>query len=65
MPFEWTPEPGDPRYEGVMAERGRLMAGNGNMVKQLSPFQVGGGHFGVTVETGGRKGAPTLRKPAP
>ncbi len=64
VPFESTYEPGDPRHEGVMDERTRLMA-RSTPLRDLSPFQVGGGHVGVTVETGGRRGAPTLRKPAP
>jgi hypothetical protein len=45
------PEPGDPRHEGVAAERERLLA-RSNPVKDLSPFLVGGGMAGVSVSTG-------------
>ncbi|MDQ1229414.1 hypothetical protein [Sphingomonas sp. SORGH_AS_0879] len=65
MPFEIPPEPGDPRHEGVMDERTRLLA-RSNSVKSMSPFLVGGGHVGVTLDTNPRGGGgPTLRKPAP
>lgn len=64
VPFESEPEPGDPQHEGVMTERTRLLA-RSNPVKDLSPFLVGGGFAGVTMETNGRGGGTTLRKPAP
>ncbi|MCT8001383.1 hypothetical protein NZL82_05765 [Sphingomonas sanguinis] len=65
MPFEIPPEPGDPRHEGVMEERTRLLA-RSTPLKDLSPFQVGGGLAGVTMDTNPRGGhGPTLRKPAP
>ncbi|WP_230481126.1 hypothetical protein [Sphingomonas sp. Leaf21] len=64
-PFEVRPEPGDPRHEGVSEERTRLLA-RSNPVKDMSPFLVGGGFAGVTMETNPRSGGgPTLRKPAP
>jgi chromosomal replication initiation ATPase DnaA len=66
IPFEVPPEPGDPRHEGVMEERTRLLART-TPVKDLSPFQVGGGFAGVAMDTNakGSGGKPTLRKPAP
>ncbi|APX67231.1 hypothetical protein V3I01_14485 [Sphingomonas sp. gentR] len=66
IPFEISPEPGDPRHEGVMEERTRLLA-RSTPVKDLSPFQVGGGFAGVTMDTNARGsgGTTTLRKPAP
>ncbi len=65
MPFEIPPEPGDPRHEGVMEERTRLLA-RSNPVKDMSPFLVGGGFAGVTMDSNPRGGGgPTLRKPAP
>lgn len=64
-PFDFEPEPGDPRHEGVPQERTRLMA-RSNSVKDMSPFQVGGGHAGVTIDTNPRGGGGVkLRKPAP
>ena len=66
IPFEVPPEPGDPRHEGVAEERTRLLART-TPLKELSPFQVGGGLAGVTMDTNARGsgGKPTLRKPAP
>ena len=66
IPFALPPEPGDPRQEGVMEERTRLLART-TPVKDLSPFQVGGGMAGVTMDTNARGsgGKPTLRQPAP
>jgi hypothetical protein len=66
IPFELPPEPGDRRHEGVMEERTRLLA-RSTPLKDLSPFQVGGGMTGVTMDTNARGsgGTPTLRKPAP
>lgn len=65
IPFDVPPEPGDPRHEGVMQERTRLLA-RSNPVKDMSPFLVGGGLAGVTMDTNPRGGGgPTLRKPAP
>lgn len=64
FPYQSAPDPGDPRHEGVMAERTRILA-RSTPLKDLSPFQVGGGLAGVTVGTGGRSSALTLRKPAP
>lgn len=65
IPFEVPPEPGDPRHEGVMQERTRLLA-RSNPVKDMSPFLVGGGFAGATMETNPRDGdGLTLRKPAP
>lgn len=65
IPFDVPPEPGDRRHEGVMDERTRLLA-RSNPIKDMSPFLVGGGHVGLTMDTnppGG--GGMTLRKPAP
>lgn len=56
-------DPGDPRHEGVMAERTRLLA-RSNPVKDLSPFLVGGGMAGVSATVGG-DGRVVPRKPAP
>ncbi|WP_322964277.1 hypothetical protein [Sphingomonas fuzhouensis] len=64
IPFELPPEPGDPRHEGVMEERTRLLA-RSSALKAMSPFQVGTGHLGVTFDSNPRGGGPTLRKPAP
>ncbi|OMJ31167.1 hypothetical protein BSZ14_15030 [Sphingomonas sp. Sph1(2015)] len=66
IPFEIPPEPGDRRHEGVMEERTRLLA-RSTPVKDLSPFLVGGGLAGVTMDTNARGsgGTTTLRKPAP
>lgn len=65
IPFDVPPEPGDPRHEGVMQERTRLLA-RSNPVKDMSPFLVGGGFAGVTMDSNPRGGGgPTLRKPAP
>ena len=66
IPFALPPEPGDPRHEGVMEERTRLLART-TPVKDLSPFQVGGGMAGVTMDSNARGsgGKPTLRQPAP
>ncbi len=65
IPFELPPEPGDRRHEGVMEERTRLLA-RSTPVKDLSPFLVGGGFAGATMDTNPRGGGgPTLRKPAP
>ena len=49
-----------------MEERTRLLART-TPVKDLSPFQVGGGMAGVTMDTNARGsgGKPTLRQPAP
>ncbi|WP_347093354.1 hypothetical protein [Sphingomonas parapaucimobilis] len=66
IPFEIPPEPGDRHHEGVMEERTRLLA-RSTPVKDLSPFLVGGGLAGVTMDTNARGsgGTTTLRKPAP
>lgn len=56
-------DPGDPRHEGVQAERIRLL-NRTNPVKELSPFLVGGGMAGVSVGIG-FDGSVTTRKPAP
>jgi len=66
IPFEIPSEPGDRRHEGVMEERTRLLA-RSTPVKDLSPFLVGGGLAGVTMDTNARGsgGTTTLRKPAP
>ncbi|MET4896074.1 hypothetical protein RN629_02745 [Sphingomonadaceae bacterium jetA1] len=65
VPFASEPDPGDPRHEAVMTERTRLLA-RSNPIKDMSPFLVGGGFAGATMETNPRGGGgPTLRKPAP
>ncbi len=56
-------DPGEPRHEGVPAERTRLLA-RSTPVKDLSPFLVGGGQAGVTVGVGS-DGRVVRRKPAP
>lgn len=45
-------DPGDPRYEGVPAERERLLART-TQCDEHSPFQVGCGTAGVSVSTNG------------
>ena len=58
-------DPGDPRYEGVQAERVRLLHRT-TPLADLSPFQVGGGHAGVSVTTNADgTQAAGLRRPAP
>ncbi|WP_394663332.1 hypothetical protein [uncultured Sphingomonas sp.] len=65
IPFDVPPEPGDRRHEGVMEERTRLLA-RSTPIKDMSPFLVGGGHVGVTMDTNPPgNGGMTLRKPAP
>lgn len=66
IPFQLPPEPGDRRHEGVMEERTRLLA-RSNAIKDMSPFQVGTGHVGVTMDTNARGsgGKPTFRQPTP
>jgi hypothetical protein len=56
---------GDPRREGVQAERVRLLHRT-TPLQDLGPFQVGGGHAGVSVTTSadGTRAAG-LRRPAP
>ena len=44
-------DPGDPRHEGVAAERLRLQYKR-TPLQQMGPFQVGGGMVGVTVTAG-------------
>lgn len=56
-------EPGDPRGESVSGERQRLL-NRTTPLKELSPFQVGGGLVGVTMSVGG-DGKTSARKPAP
>ncbi|MFG6282373.1 hypothetical protein DC429_11205 [Arthrobacter sp. TPD3018] len=41
---------GDPRYEAVIVERDRLLHRT-NPVEELSPFKVGGGMAGVTMNS--------------
>ena len=62
VPFTGA-NPGDPRREGVPAERTRLLA-RSTPLKDLSPFLVGGGMAGVTVGVG-FDGQVVQRKPAP
>lgn len=64
VPFNLA-TPGDPRREGVMAERTRLLHRT-NPIADLSPFLVGGGMAGASVSVGadGTR-AETLRRPAP
>lgn len=59
-------DPGDPRHEGVPAERKRLLART-NPVEDHSPFLVGGGMAGVSTTVGGDGAVRTagLRKLAP
>lgn len=59
-------DPGDPRHEGVHAERVRLLNPT-NPVKELSPFLVGGGMAGVSagVTFGVSGSTGFVRKPAP
>ncbi|MGE7206424.1 hypothetical protein ACQKJZ_12165 [Sphingomonas sp. NPDC019816] len=64
VPFVPPPEPGDPKREGVMAERTRLLART-TPIDEMSPFLVNGGFTGVTMDTNPRDHGPTLRKPAP
>ncbi|WP_294204164.1 hypothetical protein [uncultured Sphingomonas sp.] len=65
IPFDVPPEPGDRRHEGVMEERTRLLA-RSTPIKDMSPFLVGGGFAGVTMDTNPPgNGGMTLRKPAP
>lgn len=65
IPFDVPPEPGDRRHEGVMEERTRLLA-RSTPIKDMSPFLVGGGHVGLTMDTNPPgNGGMTLRKPAP
>jgi hypothetical protein len=45
-------DPGDPRHEGVAAERARLLHRT-NPVDDLTPFLVGNGMAGVTMTVGG------------
>ncbi len=65
VPFV-PPEPGDPRREGVPAERVRLL-NRTNPVKQLSPFLVESGMAGTSVGTtfGASGSRAFVRKPAP
>ena len=64
VPFAPAPEPGDPKNEAVMTERTRLLA-RSTPIDEMSPFLVGGGFTGVTMDTNPRDHGPTLRKPAP
>lgn len=59
-------DPGDPRHEGVRAERARLFHRT-TPIQELSPFLVGGGMAGVsaTVRGDGKASAAGLRKLAP
>lgn len=52
LPFQPAPEPGDPRHEGVPAERERLQAKRDNC-REKSAFLIGCGSVGVGVTTGG------------
>ena len=58
--------PGDPRHEGVPAERARLLHRT-TPIDDLSPFLVGGGMAGVSTTVGGDGSvrAATLRQLAP
>ena len=46
-------DPGDPRHEGVPAERARLLART-SALQSRGPFLVGGGAAGLRMTTGGR-----------
>jgi hypothetical protein len=64
VPFN-VAAPGDPRHEGVSAERERLLHRT-TPLQEMSPFLVGGGMTGASVTVGsGRVRTETLRKPAP
>lgn len=56
-------DPGDPRHEGVPAERQRLFART-TPIDELSPFLVGGGMAGVSAGVSS-DGTPTFRPLAP
>lgn len=51
LPLATVPDPGDPRHEGVPAERERLL-GRTNNCEEKSAFLIGCGKVGVGVTTG-------------
>lgn len=53
LPLAVLPEPGDPRHEGVPAERERLQARRNNC-EEKSAFLIGCGMAGVSMTTDGR-----------
>jgi hypothetical protein len=55
--------PGDPRHEGVPAERERLLKKR-SPLEEMGPFLVGGGMVGVSASTGRGQGT-RLRPLAP
>lgn len=60
-----TYAPGDPRHEGVMEERTRLLHVT-TPVEDLSPFLVGGGMAGARMSVGADGvRTETMRRPAP
>lgn len=52
VPLVVPPDPGDPRHEGVHAERERLFART-TQCQEKTPFLVGCGSVGVHMTTGG------------
>lgn len=52
LPLEIVPDAGDPRHEGVLAERERLQAKRDNC-REKSAFLIGCGMAGAGVSTGG------------
>ena len=57
-------DPGDPRHEGVAAERDRLLHRT-TPIEDMSPFLVGGGMVGVSAGIDTATGAVSQRKLAP
>ena len=55
---------GDPRHEGVEAERVRLLHRT-SPIDEMTPFLVGGGMAGVSVTINTGTGGTKVRKPAP
>lgn len=50
------PTPGDPRNEGALAERARLLRQPNACETKIGATPYGCGHFGVTAGTGGGRG---------